>query len=60
MVWCMTTLALLSLSMALLTLNLPIRRLRLPRIRPGQLLRGCIASLLITIAVILALVAWLP
>jgi hypothetical protein len=58
MIWCITTLAALALVLAMTMLALPMRSLRLPRIRPARLLRGCAAGTLLAVAVSLGLLAW--
>lgn len=58
MIWCITTLAALALALAMAVLALPMRNLRLPRIRPAHLLRGCVATMFLVVAVSLGLLAW--
>lgn len=58
MIWCITTLAVLALILAMTMLALPMRNLRLPRIRPARLLRGCAAATFLVVAVSLGLLAW--
>lgn len=65
MVWCFVTLSALAALLSLAALSVRSLRLHLPRLRPTQLLRGCLAACLLLAALLfagLALLAgpWLP
>lgn len=65
MTWCFVGLALISLFLGVSVWSVQLPRLRAPTLRPGQVMRGCVAGVfmlsgLIFSGLALALARWLP
>ncbi len=58
MAWCFWSGAIVLALLGLSALVLDQRRVRLPRLSPLRLLRGCFAALLLLIAALLGSLAW--
>jgi len=50
MLWCLLSIATITSLLGLATLNFHPSRIRLPRLRLGRLLRGCVATVLLLAA----------
>ncbi len=58
MVWCFLSGATVLTLLGASAITVDPRRVRMPRLAPGRLLRGCLAAILLLIAALFACLAW--
>ncbi len=58
MIWCFLSGATVFALLGASALSFDPRRVRVPRLAPGRLLRGCLAASLLLIAALFACLAW--